>query len=439
MSLTLSTAVKNKVATRLFTKTYAALGTGYQQDLIDGEGASALVELETFAQWFTLTTATGNAPDEWEPWFVNKIIARCEPTVHPEREARAKADDDRYMLMAMDSYSRKAVTYGPTGSEAFVYHTLNNRIYVLNHCVRMARSKGERMFFPTIDSVDAAQDEILNQVWSGEQWMFARRPVRIVFTRTAFTGGTWTESSKRITVAGVSITLPQGARFYVTGGTGATAGDYAIASTTSGSITLSSSIGSSADGQTDIAGFYVVQVFHGLNTTESFQSISSVRFNYTDAGNEGQELVWVTSDDYAKVRAIDGTGTGRPKWFRTHQPNSTTPVFCFSPPPDADYTVYGEVLVNRAAAPTGTTDTMPFASFAAEFMPGIRRAQLDRVLTNYNRTNRELHRQVVQEMDENFPAYSDIGDPDTQEGTRDIYRDRISQRWPYNNIIGDGI
>lgn len=439
MALSLSSGVKDKVAYLLYTQSYSGLGVGPRQSLIDGEGASALTEIEQYAQWFTFTSATGNAPDEWEPWFVTKIVARIQGNAHPAQADSWQAKDDRAMVDAMTSYARRAINYNPNGLEAFVYNVMNNRMYVLNHCIRRPRGRGERPFLPTTDSVDAALDEVLNQCWTGTQWHFARRPVRITFTRTAFTGMSYTDSTKTLTTTGVSTTLPLGARLYITGGTGATTGEYAVQSTTATTMVLSSSIGSSADGQTDIAGFYVVPTYHGLNTGETIQSIANVRFNYTDAGNESQELVWITSDDYAKVRAIDNTGTGRPKWFRTHMPNSTTPIFCFSPPPDTDYTVFGEVLVNRAASPTSSTDTVPFAMFAAEFMPGIRRAQLDRVLTNFGRTDHELHRQVTAEFEEDFPRYSDIGDPDTQEGVRDVYRDRISQRWPYNNMIGDGI
>lgn len=434
-----TSATKDKVALLLYSTTYTALGTGPRQSLIDGEGASALVEIETFAQWFTLTTATGNAPDEWEPWFVTKIVGRIERNAHPDRAAQAQAQDDRAMFMAMDSYSRKAVNYSPSGSEAFVYHTLNNRIYVLNHCIRMPRSKGERMFFPTIDSVDAALEEILNTVWTGTEWLFARRPVRIVFTRTAFTGMTWTESTKTLATTGVSTSLPVGSRFYLTGGTGATVGEYAIGSTTSTTMVLSSSIGSAADGQTDLAGFYVVPVFHGLNAGESLQAIASTRFIYTDSGHESDELLWLGADNYARSRAVNGSGTGRPRYFRAHQPSASAMVFVFSPPPDADYTVQGEVIVNRAASPTSTTDTIPFASFASEFMPGVRRAQLDRVLTNYGRTNAVLRKEVEIEMSENFPNYQDPGAPDTQEGITDVYRDRAVQQWPYGFVIGEGI
>lgn len=69
-------------------------------------------------------------------------------------------------------------------------------------------------------------------------------------------GGTWTESSKTLTKTGAftNYTLVAGDVIAVTGGTGATAGSYAVATRVSNdAITLSTSIGSGADGQTNIA------------------------------------------------------------------------------------------------------------------------------------------------------------------------------------------
>lgn len=422
MALSLSTAVKDKVALLLWSATYAALGTGYQQSLIDGEGASSLTEVETLAQWFTMDTAAAKAPDEFEPWFVSKIVARIERNAHPDRAQLAQRTEDRAMLHALERYARRAMTYSPSSSESFVFNTINTRTYVLNHCLRLKPA-----LFPTIESVDSAMTEILTDIWNRGMWAFDRRPVRIDFNRTAFTGGTYTESTKTIAVTGATASLPVGTRFYVTGGTGATTGDYAIASTTATTIVLTSSIGSAADAQTDIAGYYVIPAYHGLGASELFDSIATTMFVYTDNGNQSAQLEWLTSDDFARARAADGSNTGRPRYFRTHEPTDVGTVFLFSPPPDQTYTVMGEVLVRQAANPTSTTDTIPFASFCATFMPGIRRAVLDRVLTNYGRTNQQLHKEVTEEIEERFPQYQDPGEPDNRVGVRDVYHDRADQ------------
>lgn len=426
MALSASTAVKNKVAVRVFSAaTYAALGAGYQQNLIDQESASALVMFETLAQWFTLNTATGNAPDEWEPAYVDEIVARCEPNAHPERSQAAVIQARRSLQVALESYSRLAVTYDPAATtEAFVYHTLNNRKYVLAHCVRL-----KPPLYPDLAAVDSALEETAQFVFNKAGWAFRRRPVTMVVTRTAFTGGTWTESTKTISgLTGVGTSLPTGTRFYVTGGTDANKREFVVASTTSTTIVLVASLGSDADGETDIAGFYYVVTFEGLESGESFDSIATTDFRYTgDSVDSGGSLQWLDADQFARLRAYDGTDTGQPEFFRTYQPSGTTTAWLLSPPPDASYTLRGEVFTLQPADPASGTATTMFAKFAAEFMPAMRRMQLDKVLTNHNRTNAQLHSEVTDEVERLFPEYQDTGRPDDRRGTVDVYQDRAEQ------------
>lgn len=73
----------------------------------------------------------------------------------------------------------------------------------------------------------------------------------------SLTGATWTESSKTITKTGAfaSYVFSSGDTLTITGGTGATTGTYYVASRTSDdAVVLTASIGSGADGQTNIAG-----------------------------------------------------------------------------------------------------------------------------------------------------------------------------------------
>lgn len=73
----------------------------------------------------------------------------------------------------------------------------------------------------------------------------------------AITGGTWTDATKTLTKTGAftNYVFKAGDRVRITGGTGATAGFYVVATRASAdAITLTTSIGVGADGQTDIAG-----------------------------------------------------------------------------------------------------------------------------------------------------------------------------------------
>jgi hypothetical protein len=73
----------------------------------------------------------------------------------------------------------------------------------------------------------------------------------------ALTGATWTDATKTLTKTGAftNYVFKAGTRVRITGGTGATAGFYVVATRASAdAITLVTSIGVGADGQVDIAG-----------------------------------------------------------------------------------------------------------------------------------------------------------------------------------------
>lgn len=420
MALSVTTALKNEVANLCYSAaTYAALGAGFQQTLIDNAAAAALTSLETQAQWFTFTSGTGAAPDEWYPWFVYEVAWRLAPNACPDREAIYDKRRKTLQREAMASYANAAMNVTPASSEAFVHNTLNNRKFVINHTARL-----NPPLYPNPNSIDAAQDYAHTLIWNKAQATFTRRPVRIKITRTAFTGGTYTHSTKTISgLTGVGTSLATGTRFFCTGGTGATTGDYVIASTTSTTIVLDTSLGSNANAQTDIAGFYYVITMEGMQPSESFDSLATGKLIYTDIQGDGAELCWMDSTNFARACAEDFGGTGRPVYFRTHQSAGGTTTFLFTPPPDDDYELRGEVIVQQPADPSSTTDTTGFAKFALEYMPTMRRLQLSNVLTNHGRHDEALHRQVMSEIEELFPAYQSAGDPPGRSGIRDAYND----------------
>lgn len=421
MALSYSTAVKNALASMLYSSTYAALGAGYQQTGIDTIAAYVLTEIEEWSKWFALATAAGAAPDVWEPWLVQESYARLCQTVHPERYAAARKQADQSMRQALESYARAVNNYDPSSAAAFVYHAQFNRQYVLMHCIRLKPA-----LIPDLLTVDAALDEILTLVWNKGKWTFARRPVTVKITRTAFTGGTWTSATKVISgLTGVGTSLAAGTRFYVTSGTGISGTevrDHVITTTASTTITLDTDIGAT-DGATDIAGFYYVVSFQGMQASESFDSFVSGKLYYSDSSHETDELCWMGADDFARQRNIDGSNTGRPLYFRAHQTAASTTAFLLSPPPDDDYVLRGEVLTRQPADPTSATGTTGFDKFALEFMPTIRRLQLARVLTNHGRANEALTREAVDELESLLPAYQDVGSPATTPEAPDYYND----------------
>lgn len=417
MALSLTTAVKNEVANILFSSTYANAGTN-PAALIDARGATALIKLETEAQWFTSLAATGTAPNEWMPYFISEIVAMVAGNSHPDR-LRYLKDRDQDRRSAFEFYSRVAMTYSPgLTTEAFVYTVQNNRNYCIGACI-----KQDKPYMPAVTMIDACLDESLTEIWNRSKAGFNRRPVVMKITRTAFTGATWTESTKTLTTTGVGTSLPTGTPFYVTSGTGATTGEYVISSTTSTTIVLVTSIGSAADTQADIAGFYYVVTFVGLEASEEFDSLGCVRWHHTESSGLGEDLRYVDADDFAKLRTSNGTTTDQPRYFRTHLASGSVTAWRFSPPPDADYTFRGEVITRQPAAPSSASATTTFAKYASEYGPTIRRNQLARLYTNSGRHNKAMSREVAREIDTLFPVYQEAGDGASYASVKDVYGD----------------
>lgn len=116
---------------------------------------------------------------------------------------------------------------------------------------------------PSGGSVEAMKLQIVNEagrlLYNAHPWKFRERAQGYINFAAPIdiADGTWTESSKTLTKTGAfaNYTWAAGDVIEITDGTGATSGDYPIASkTSSDAIVLADSIGSGADGQADIDG-----------------------------------------------------------------------------------------------------------------------------------------------------------------------------------------
>jgi hypothetical protein len=433
MALSLTAAVKNEVANELFSAaTYAALGAGHNQTLIDFKGATALTVLEGYGQWFTYTSGTGAAPDEWMPWYIAEICWQCSQNARPDRVEFYDKKRKQLMRDALASYSPAALSVSPSSSEAFVHNTLNNRKHVINQCARLSPP-----IFPHPHVVDAALDEVLTKLWNTGKWAYARRPCVMRITRTTFTGGTWTASTKTISgLTGISASLPAGTRVYITDGTGVAdeeLRDYVIASSTTTTIVTDQDIGAT-DASTDIEGFYYVVTFDGMQASETFDAFASGKWFYEDTEGYGYDLSWLAAQDFAEHRSAN-RDTGRPEHFRAHQTSATVTQVLLSPPPDDDYVLRGEVIVKQASDPSSTTDTGPWDKFVAEFLPTIRKAQYAAILTGYERPNAVLNAQVADEIESLLPQYQELGDPPKDIDPLDHYRDYDR----FGGVMGGGL
>jgi len=121
------------------------------------------------------------------------------------------------------------------------------------------------------------------------------------------TGATYTEATKRITKSGAftNYTHRPNDRFVVDAGTGATAGEYVIASKVdNNTIALETSIGAAADAQTDIGGHVVDywMITPELRDSTAFNAPADPAMRATSAARP---------DSYALVKQISDTDMNR--------------------------------------------------------------------------------------------------------------------------------
>lgn len=179
MALSITAAVKDKIAYLLRMRAYASL-TAAEQGLVDGESASALTTIEQWAQPLTHLVASGNAPDEFEPWLIDESVYRCMMAIDPDRVTPARQRADRSQASSIQTYLRNSPAYTPSSpAEAFVYTLLNIRHFVLSHCTRI-----NQIYIPEISTIDASTWWAVQWIWEKGGWNFRRRQVVLSIAST---------------------------------------------------------------------------------------------------------------------------------------------------------------------------------------------------------------------------------------------------------------
>lgn len=360
MALSVDTTFRDRVAYKLWNLAYASLTTP-QQALINDEGAQVLLQLQYYANYFSMASTGVVAPDAWLPWFVTETVLNVAATTHPD-PARIKAFKmvrDQTMQNQLTTFVRKVIDYNPSSdAEAFTYTFQCLRYHVVNNCIRQ-----KPMLMPAIETIDAAIDWALKWVWNKGSWVYRRRQIEF----DILVGDT------------ISMTLASG---------------------------------------------------------EAFDSIATRSLYLVDSPNEGCEIKWADADQMTLAKVGDGTDTGVPTLFRVESTGDTYTWF-FSPTPDATYTVRAELLVRAPANPTSATSTTAFSKFSADHMPHLRDLVLAKVMYDHDSVKyAAMFREVCTRIDAEFSQYQDIGEPDNQNTTRDVYND-----WgalPTGTMFGNG-
>jgi len=431
-NLTYSTSIENKVAYRLFERPYSNLDAN-QKALIDGTSSASpptdgIAEdawnyINDYAQLVYLSGA-GNAPETWERWLVARMCYLAGQVVRPDRQEtywRIEQDEKRACISTY-------ITADPNGSsfstDATALTAKGIRFYALN-----ALMKHDPPIAVTATDLDHAIIKVMQDVWYRADWIFKRRPVTMHITPYNITGATWTESSKKLTFATAGFTnIPTNQIIAVTDGTGATVGNYRVSSSTSTELVLTTSIGSGADGQSDID-FNFVVVTYDLTNSEVFHKPATRRWYCTDVSGMGAELSWSTDGDGFVSGSVNSqANTSRPFKFRYYRTPTTssnwTYQWQFAPLPDQAYYLRGECFIACPDAPSSATDETKFAMYPKEMWPIIKDMVYWEIFRKYDAAEASAFlKQINEEFERIVPLYVNQGNADADTGVRDVNKD----------------
>lgn len=436
MPLASTSATQNRTAYILRGVAYASLTTA-EKAVLDAAALDALTQIQQIGQYFSLT-APASVPDTWESWFVQKTAMMAAQQMCPDRMAHYIEMHEAAEMAAIDAYGRNSITYDPGSTpEASVLTVQNIRYYVISNMVRRdpgwetidgARRRRPRKWIP-FELIDAQIERVVRNIWNRADWQFKRRQATFTLTPYTVADATYTHATKTITkTSGFATTIPAGSVVRVTAGTGATLGEYVTTTgATADAIILTASIGSAADGQTDID-CEVLAVTNNLLTTETFHDFATRELYFDDAtnGNNRRECVkWASNDEMAKCRALIRAGTttsGRPAVF-SFQESSGVKSWWFYPWPDDTYTLSCAVNVKGPTLGSLTDTTTALARFPAEFNHVIKDAVYAEVLDHTNDPQGPRMRQRIEdEIAVMLPKYAEPGKPAMNPTIRDVYR-----------------
>lgn len=467
MAFTYTTAIQTRIALAVWGVQNAGLdtdqkvqldGTWTTGALTTGRAYDAWVEIAQLAQWFEQASSTPDTSlpqPAWESLFVARCCALLAESTRPEMVPAFQGEYERSLDQLVDTFSKTLMsTVAISGTAQSQSLTLRGiRAFVANHCIRR-KGPGtglRRRIFPPVEDIDAHLQWTMNHIWNSGAWNFRKRQVSVTFNVLSVSDATWTESTKTLTKASgfASYTHVDGARILITDGTGATTGEFVIASKTSdNAIVLESSLSSAGVNLTtgDIDGKLCWVTYQGMQSGETFDSLASrwLVFGATTAAGGGgtSKLMWADATQIAAARAYLGISTGRPQAFRTERRGSAT-TWHMTPFPDQNYVLHGAVLAagpGSFATATGDVDFATIlAKFPTEFGPVIRDMTLARVLLAHSASDAEsFWARAVDQMGGMLPTFADPGTPSRLVVSEDMYNDWSDQMGGAFSVPGMG-
>lgn len=432
MALSYSSTLEDQIALALKNQAYSDLSTN-DKKVIDNNSSSsppggtagrAWTELTKWAQYINGSDGT-TIPDEWASWFVAKTVLYCGPVVQPERLRLFKQIELDARQSAISMLSRAAFNYDPasnTEATTCTYQTI--RYHVLE-----ATARRQRPVYISPLTVDANTNYWLNKLWNYGTWNFKRRQVTMKINAVSATNLTYTHATKTLTGTGAFTgwTFVSGAMALVVSGTNVNPGSIIEVATNAdaNTITLGTSLGSTVDGQTDIAVRLMSITFPDLVSGETFDATATRKYFYDlSYVNYGASLDWADPTDLARWRVGGTLLFDRPTVFRIQKASGTKVNWLTCPWPDQSYTLRGEVYITGPGTPSSATDTTVFAKFPPEFGPVLKDLVLAKCLKDVNAEDgAQKYQEAIEAANFLLPIFASSGDAEGGFTTRDVYED----------------
>lgn len=434
MALSYGSTYQDAIAYAIHELPYSSLSTN-QKNMIDAGASSsppaaataagrAWIELTKWAQYIAGNDGS-TIPDEFAPWFVQKAVLYAGQAMRPDRIRVYKQNELDARQTAIQMLARTAFNYDPaSNTEAVTTNYQTIRYHVLEATARRARP-----VYVSPITVDANTNYWLNRLWNLGTWNFKRRQVTMKINVVSATGLTYTDSTKTLsgTTAFAGWTFASGAMAMVVSGTNVNVGSIVEVATNANTstITLSTSLGSSVDGQTDVAVRLVSVTFPELVSGETFDSTATRKYFYDlSYNNYGSSLNWADPTDYARWRLGGTLQFDRPAVFRIQKATGSRVNWLFAPWPDQSYTLRGELYITGPGLPSSATDTTVFAKFPPEFGPVLKDLVLAKCLKDVNADDGNLkYQEAIEAANQLLPIFAESGDAEGDFSVRDVYED----------------
>lgn len=164
MALTYTAAdIKNDISQRVLRQATATISA--DDTLVITSAYDAAISIVQGYELYFNFADSGSAPDSWNNWVAAEGAYIASQVLQPERFKIFQDIRDEAKRDAILSYNEAAL--GDSNTVQAQFDLLAIRQYVITIMAR-------RMEFPSVHAIDAAAEDVVNEVWNAKRWSWRR-------------------------------------------------------------------------------------------------------------------------------------------------------------------------------------------------------------------------------------------------------------------------